>query len=518
LSAGTLVIAEPTPSDPTPGKPTPGIDTTALDAVIHEAGIARDRVETASNASQVPTGTFWVSESEWNAFDSVYKTAVETKINPSSQSAVDTAKTNLEAALVTFYAAKKDGTGAAITLSGTITVKNNGQIVPYVSIQAHDDNWTWDYNKKFHLMGENTPWSMIIKPFSSPTDIFFEIYGYDNDKYENLIFNITVEGLSKEVYDTDVNNININQDLNFITLRGTFNYKGQAIPSVTITMYREDDGFRLGTVNISNAGIDTPWSMMIPPQAVNTAVVFYIVGFNGPLVWEYDKLFDYWGKGPGVKVGNQNQSGIALHFITLSGTVSVTYNGSPPPVVEIAFQTDSDWLGSTRLPIPSANTPWSFVIPAFTSDTVVHFSVIIEDEDENDLAEPRWWIEERTVRNTNVSGIGIALNLITLSGTINVTYNGSQVPIVEITIAEKFWNNDGKYDEWRWVTYTGLHSPSANTPWSIIISAFTSDTEIGFDVSGKDEYNTELFWRRETRTVKDKSVTGIELNLGNITD
>jgi len=73
-------------------------------------------------------------------------------------------------------------------------------------------------------------------------------------------------------------------------------------------------------------------------------------------------------------------------------------------------------------------------------------------------------------------------------------------------------NNDG---DWDWLVNKELHSPSANTPWSIVIPAYTSDTEIKICVQGKED----LFWEEvTTKTVKNSNVTDIALNLGNITD
>jgi len=291
------------------------IDTTALSAVINEASHATDRVEKASAASEVPTGKKWVTESEWNAFDTVYKTAVETKTNPSSQSAVDTAKTNLQAAIVTFNAAKKEGSAPSITLSGTITVKIKGQIVPFVVLRVRNNDWSWNEYLNISLSSSSaTPWSIITTPFSSPTEVSFEISGYDND--ENALFNEITIDLKKTISNTDVNNIDINVDLTLITISGTLSLDyGKVIPSVQIEIRKKDDSMvKLGDVRLLNVGRSTTWSIIIPSQTVDTDVVFSIVGFDGPIPWAYDQLFGFWGKDFGVKVKNTNVSGIALNL------------------------------------------------------------------------------------------------------------------------------------------------------------------------------------------------------------
>ena len=372
-----------------------GIETNALNAVIQEAVNARDGVAKASNASEVPTGKFWVTESEWNAFDAIYKAAVETKTNPSSQQAVDTVKTNLQAAIITFNAAKKAGSAAAITLSGTITVRNNGQTVPYVEIHAHTDDWNWQETVKIPSPAANTPWSIITKPFSDTTDISFDISGYDNDKYENALFTELTADVKKMVYNTDVNNIAINMDLNFITISGTLNLNyGKVIPSVRIDINRKGgNNVRLGAVNLLNVGNNTQWSTIIPSQTIDTDVIFNIVGFAGPIPYEYDQLFALWEKDFGVKVKNQNKTGIALNLITIGGTVNVTYNGGQLPIVVIHIFQDSDnddereWIANTEILTPSANTAWSLVIPAFTVNTEIFVGV----EGKNGNGQLFWW-------------------------------------------------------------------------------------------------------------------------------
>jgi len=520
LSAGTLVIAEPTPGESTPGKPTPGIDTTALDAVIQEAWNVRGGVKKASNASEVATGLWWVTESTWNAFDVVYKTAVETKVNPSSQSSVDTAKTNLQAALVTFNAAKKAGSGSAITLSGTITVKNNGQTVPYIMIQPHDDYWNWSETIKIPSSAVNTSWSIITKSFPGSTEISFDISGFDNDKYENALFSLTVDGLKKTVHNTDVNNITINLDLNFITISGTLNLNyGKVIPSVRIDIYRKDELVRLGSADILNVANNAPWSTIIPSQTVDTDITFDIVGFVGPVTYEYDQLFALWREDFSVKVGNQNKSGVVLNLITISGTFNFDYNGKIIPSVEINISRKDDdlRLGNGNFFNAGNNTPWSIVIPVQNVDTDVTFNIVGFDgptlwSDELLFA---LWFQDFGVKVGNQNKSGIALNLITVSGTINVTYNESPPFFVAIQISKKV--ND---DDYIWIASTNLYNPSANAPWSIIIPAFTSNTEVHVDV-GVGDSEDDLIWipgPTATRTVKDSSVSGIVLNMGNITD
>ena len=494
-----------------------GIKTAALDAVIGEAWNAREGVKVASDASDVPTGRSWVTQNEFDDFDEALRAAAEVSANPSSQSDVDTAKTDLQAAIDVFKAAKKDGEGTAITLSGTITVTNNGRAVPYVKVLARTEDWQWQESVGIPSAEPDSPWEIIIKPFTEPTDIVFLIEGYSSDKYDNRLFATDVDGLKKTVYNEDVEDIAINLgDLKLITISGTFNldYNGKKIPSVEIAASRKDDSLRLGFATILNAGNNTPWSIAIPAQDVDTDITFQIVGFDGPIPWGYDQLFAIWnGQDYGVKVKNQNKPGIALKFITISGTVNIP----SVPVVDIQISkrvSDDDypWIAGINLYNPPANAPWGpLVIPAFTSNTEIHVGVNGYDDEDVHL----FWVGEvvkTTAKDRNITGIAVNLNFITISGTISVTYNGEPVPTVHIY---SYKTSDGQG-----LGNTSLNSPSANSPWCMWIPAFTSNTEINIDVVGFDDDDWLFGWDDgpKTITVKNTNVTDIELDLGDITD
>ncbi|MDR2576037.1 MAG: hypothetical protein LBC52_06295 [Treponema sp.] len=503
----------------------PEIDTNALNAEILKAELARDGVKTASDASEVPRGKKWVTQNEWDAFDNVYKEAAEIKTYPSNQSDVDTAKTNLQTAITTFNAAKKDGSADVIKLSGTITVKNKGQIVPYIVIQAHNGDWTWLETTRVHLTGENTPWEIIVKPFSSSTEISYSIVSYDNDKYENKLFETTVVGLKTQVYNENVDNININMDLNLITISGTLKLGNnwQTIQSIVIQVYKKGDYENIiGTVDIVNAVNNIPWSIMIPSQAADTGITFSVVGFAGPIVWAYAQLFAFWHQDFGVTVGNQDKSGIVipLNIITIGGTLNIDYNGQTIPSVFINIQRENNDDIYITLYNVKGNTSWSTIIPSQDVETdaifhVVGFSTPEPSWEDDSLKLFGLYNKDFGVKIGNQNKTNIALNLITISGTVSVTYNGNRVPSVSIGIHIK----DGdEYGEWIADTLLPFKNPPPNTPWSIVIPAFPSDKETNINILGEDEYGNFLFWNDTPKTVKNTNVSGIELNLEIITD
>jgi len=393
------------------------IDTNALTAEIQNADEAKAGVITASSASEVPTGRKWVTEDEWEALETVYKKAVETKANPSNQTTVNTAKTNLQAAITTFITAKKNGSGSTITLSGTITVKNNGKFIPYVVINPHTEDWSWQENQRVPLTMENTPWSIITKPLSKSTDIYFRVICYDNDKYENALFSFNVDE-GQTVYNSNINNIAINKSVNLITVSGTlnFDYNGKVVPAISIEIYNKEGG---GNTTILNAGNSTPWSMTIPSQAAETNTSITITGWDGPIPWAYDQLFGFWGIDFGVKVGNQDKTGIELKLITISGTINVTYKGNPVPNVWLHFDKVVDdnsleWIRGQALYSPSSGSLWSVVIPAYTSNTEILIGV---SGGQNEVWDGQLFSYKHgatiTVMNTDVSGIALDLGDVT---------------------------------------------------------------------------------------------------------
>jgi hypothetical protein len=355
------------------------VDTAGLEAAIQAAYDAKDNVKEAANADEVATGIFWVTAADMKSLNDAIDAAETVRDSAATQAAVDAAKTTLAAATVAFNTAKKQGTATAITLSGTITIKNNGQIVPYVHIQLHDKDWAWREETRLSTSAGNTPWSIITKSLDVETAIVFRITGYQSDEFvsDTHLFEIEVKDLPVSVKDEDISDINIDlANLKLITLSGTINvsYDGKPIPSLSIEVYRENDGFYLGgTPYMFSVGNNTPWSIQIEAVDEDMEIRFNIVGSNHIWdVWsEEDRLFAFWGQDFGVTIKDQNKSDVAIKLITISGTINVTYNGNVVPYVYLDVDSDEDgqgWLGNTMLTAPAANAKWTIVVPVF--DTV----------------------------------------------------------------------------------------------------------------------------------------------------
>jgi hypothetical protein len=154
------------------------------------------------------------------------------------------------------------------------------------------------------------------------------------------------------------------------------------------------------------------------------------------------------------------------------------------------------------IPSQSVDTPITFTIYGFDGPMTYIFG--------DELFYVNYFTD---VKVRNVNKTGVAINLITLSGTIDVNYNGSPVPKVEIqAYKDKNWEE--------WVAQKTLQSPrvGSDVPWSIVTPAFASNTAISFFVKGLDRNDAELFvayFINET-TVRNANITDIYIKLGDM--
>jgi hypothetical protein len=287
-----------------------------LEVAIQAAYDAKFNVKETTDAVGIVTGRYWVTAAEMKALNDAIEAA---EVAKAIQTTIDTAKTNLQSAIAAFNTAKKQGTAAAITLSGTITVKNNGQAVPYVVIVAHDFDWIWREYIKVPSPAENTPWSMDIAPFSESTEVIFHVMGYNDNTYrvEPVFLLVPSHDSTTFVHDQSINNIAIDlANLKLITLSGTLNvsYDGKPLPSVALQIHSED-WHGLGEVIITQAGNNTSWSLTMPAFDVDTNILISAIGFDTITPWIGEFLFAHWPL-PDLTwtVKDQNVTGLTLNL------------------------------------------------------------------------------------------------------------------------------------------------------------------------------------------------------------
>jgi len=408
-----------------------------------------------------------------------------------------------------------------ITLSGTINVKYNGNVVPNVVIAAV--NYTpgaYLGSTELKNPANGATWSITIPALSSPlTDVHFRVEG--SDATNNPLFYKELENPVVSVYDSNVGNINLNADVRIITLSGTINatYNNQPVPNVNIEAYGYDNGGEehwFGNVYLEPTGSATPWSMQLREINSSYLVKFRVQGrtVDGREIFYRNNLFS-----PTVTVNSSSSlviSGITIDVgnitaVVLSGTINITCNNQPVSNVQITAidnETDND-IGYANIESPAANAPWSIILPESNSSSQVRFKV---NGDYNG-----WYfnkeIPDPIVNINSPSGISlnVSINSITVSGTINVTCNNQTVESVNITAY--YVNFPDQY-----VGSTYIESPANGATWSMTLPTFSSPTQIYFRVNGSSKnggYFSKII-SSPRPTVSNVDVSNLYLNIGNV--
>jgi hypothetical protein len=223
-----------------------------------------------------------------------------------------------------------------------------------------------------------------------------------------------------------------------------------------------------------------------------------------------------------VSWGNQ---GILVGTIT--GTITLTDVPSPAPRVYVNVYGSGNSGGEWR----SYNANSSNIIPGSGNYTNIPWSIPVYENEDNHFvpSDGDFSLSVEFANGTYVNfpiqaapyigsanalagSLGtVSLKTITLSGTINVTYNGAPAPRVEIGAnAGSVWGS------------AYLDTPAANAQWSIVMPALSSSAEVFFNVWGYSaDYGENLFNRSVTLDnpvyVYNTNVSGITLNIGNYT-
>jgi hypothetical protein len=217
---------------------------------------------------------------------------------------------------------------------------------------------------------------------------------------------------SKTLNITSVDDINAGDlgdaSLAYCTLTGTINLNLNGSIASKAALHRlyvyagTEDNHEMGSItfNVYNNSSSIPWSVFIHDLDEETELTIGVDGWNraGKRVFERLEAGSVMLPGdPGtIEVEPIN---LSVTLITLSGNITVTYDGQPAPRVRINVNAlSSQFYASTvELESPAANTPWSMVAEAPASSTVVNFNVIIVDESDQ-------FIDQRqNVLNENIT-------------------------------------------------------------------------------------------------------------------
>jgi hypothetical protein len=197
--------------------------------------------------------------------------------------------------------------------------------------------------------------------------------------------------------------------------------KDSYIGSGTVTLNGTTNGVTTGTWSIPRDS-----AFVAALESGNIEVTFYLdMQFT-----EEGEIMNNVGEVKKTRCSIDDLAGIDLDtvhlaFVTLSGTVNVTYNGQPAPRVRInAFEQNGGYLGSTTLTSPAAGASWSIIILPFETATNITFEIYGIDSNGSGLFAQDNVATANGVTNSDVSGISISYAY-TAATTYTVTFNGN---------------------------------------------------------------------------------------------
>ena len=440
----------------TPGTPTTTVKA-ELNSVISTANNAKANVATAENASTVPVGTYWVTSGQMETFNTAIDSANGTFNNEdAAYNTVSGAITALNAATDMFNSAKAQGSYTGEThpelgikigeLSGKITLNDIPDGASVNTIVAYGDGWQSSSFGHIAVTGTSGQfdWTMPLyegNKFSAGKVRFNILIWFG----ENESMWIAIPG-SVDISSQNQGNIILGAvSLKSIVLSGTINISmnGSKVPSLVIDIYDYDTYDRLGETVITPDDTTANWSIRMLSLSSQRRVRFDITGWGDG----EELLFNvsYEPANP-LYIHNIDVSNILidigeLNSITLSGTIDVSIDGQSVPyiVIDIYSSEYGDRLGSTMFAPNSTTSQWEITFLYPNNITEVEFDIRIFSDDTMDWEQRLFgiWQEPVSIDNESKSNMLIdigKLNLITLSGTIDVSIDGQSVPYIVIDI------------------------------------------------------------------------------------
>ena len=426
------------------------------------------------------------------------------------------------------YVFTDDDFAETITLSGTVNFDIPAQILEsaYIILLSDNDYSMENFNENMVGYGtvnmKNNSWSIVIPPYDNDTTLYLAVY-YSAGR-------VIIEGIRDiTIKDQDISNINLGTiTASTITLSGAINitYEGEIVPYVVITS-------NFGSTVIENPDANAPWSITGIVFDTTTPVTFGVRGYehyeyrNGFYEGEYSILFSK-NTGITIDVKDQDISGINLNVgnvlhpsasavpisvnTWVDGNITTSYSEdwysfNVTDGTSCFFWLNDSWEGDGTKTLEAEYSIWNEQL-----ENIGHQLYGYNNPKEYYLSPGKYYISVSSMyNNTGTGTYAIKYNVIpkiTLSGTINITYEGERVPYVEII------SNFGS---------TIIENPDTNAPWAITGTAFDTNTPVTFAVRCYyyyyNYYNNDIFFSKNTGTtinVKDQNVYGINLNVGNL--
>jgi hypothetical protein len=404
-----------------------------------------------------------------------------------------------------------------ITLSGTITIHDNGTPLGSVYIAALDAQ---NLNNQIGRTTLTYPsvngasWSMYI-PVQQGEEVTFQVYGYDSPNGGNQVFFKTfTPDLTTSVSDTSISGIDLYiGDISEGRMEGTVTFTDIPSPApyrVYISArYWIDTYWALinygQSYEIEVSGDTGTWTIprdeaflaALDARDQDVTFLFYVqMTENGNSLYlgEIEKTVSETG------LGSVNLGTVSLDVITLSGTATVTYNGKPAPQVQISASTESQGqVASVYLNSPN-NAAWVMHLKPFATTTDISFSVRGWDSEGYTLFEANTGETVSVIDNNDV-------------GNIAIDYDYVFPPASPIALTIDQWTNGdlaAGEEDWYMFTAGGTYYVSWNDDYEgdefktcdIKVTAYTSNGDIISGFSGADSaYSTPRQLSGQTGTV-----------------
>jgi hypothetical protein len=442
---------------------------------IRFADLVKAGVVIAASKSEAPNGRYWATPAEWAPFNTAYNYALTAACNANAtKNAVDAALSNLDTETNTFnQTVQGNGMGTkqnSITITGfdssfpnetdivvSLFLTNDFDIISTpqirgtgtinngtVTIELYETSGfrSWAGTGLWYVgftVGRENPRYFFSKSavnFSSTPQAVINFSGF-----KKYVFSAKLGDIAEWVFAESGQTMTMDEWFTQVTTTG-----------MSYTEYLEN----------GNSPFYTNEALTQPYGGTNT------VNANTVIYSEYPIGGDIFSRGE--KIGE------------ITGTITLIGISSPPP--ELYIQAYSYWqsyesrINMSGVTGSSATVNWS--IPIFESNRFApgetNFRLRVVPSGSNNSL----FVDipnRKTVNspNDNVESLGeVNIATITLSGTIDVSYRGETVPIVRIIAQAQpgsaYW--------------TELSSPTTNVPWSIIMPAFDTQTEIKFRIEG----------------------------------
>jgi hypothetical protein len=421
-------------------------------------------------------------------------------------------------------------------ITGTIAFSDYAEPRPEVRIRIRTENGNIDGEGRSYTVDANGNFTI---PFTQ--NFLDRLQNAEQTLYFNLNvgsgssqLNIELESKTISAANLSEGNINVGSfgtvSLASTTLSGTINVSndGNPIPVVYIGAYNAQGSY-IGQASLESPAAGASWSINIPVQT-GGKVRFSVDGYdsrnNG------NNLF-YKNLEPEATafVSNQPISNIALNIGDISqgrmsGTISFTNIPSPAPyrIYVSARYGGSNWTwigGGQRYAITVTGSTGTWAIPrddnflaALDSGnqtvTFVLYAQLTQDGGDFTIA-----TAEKTVSKSELGPVNLgsaSLAYITLSGTFSGTYNGGTIPYVYISVT--------KADTGNYISSSSLRFPPNGSEWILYAPSQQSPTEVVLAVQGSDSSSTLFQFRGfslgNTDTIQNQSISGVNINLGNV--